>query len=59
MFTDDSTLKLGVADNKLGSSQPVNALGGKEFDPLKSQKSAEESVQNKVASSFGVDGGGE
>ncbi|GFR76282.1 protein TFG [Elysia marginata] len=53
---DDQALKLGVTD-KLGSSQPVNALGGKEFDPLKSQKSVEESVQSKVAASFGVDGG--
>uniref|UniRef100_A0A0B7A3T8 PB1 domain-containing protein n=1 Tax=Arion vulgaris TaxID=1028688 RepID=A0A0B7A3T8_9EUPU len=36
-------------------SRPVNAVGGKEFDPLSAQKSVED-AQSKVASSFGIDG---
>ncbi|XP_055888925.1 protein TFG-like isoform X2 [Biomphalaria glabrata] len=39
-------------------TRPVNAIGGKEFDPLTSQKVSEESAQNKVASSFGIEGSG-
>ncbi|GFN89877.1 protein tfg [Plakobranchus ocellatus] len=54
---DDVGLNLGANNNKTGSSRPVNALGGKEFDPLTTQKSVEENVQNKVAASFGIDGG--
>ena len=38
------------------STRPLGASGGKEFDPLTSQKSVDDSSQNKVMSSFGMDG---
>ncbi|OWF53662.1 protein TFG-like [Mizuhopecten yessoensis] len=37
-------------------SVPVNAQQGKEFDPLSSQRSTDESQQSKVISSFGLPG---
>ncbi|XP_012945083.2 protein TFG, partial [Aplysia californica] len=40
----------------VNNSRPLIAGGGKEFDPLTSQKSVEESTQNKVMASFGMDG---
>lgn len=40
------------------AQRPANALGGKEFDPLSSQKSWEEQAHNKVSASFGMDGSG-
>ncbi|XP_059164653.1 protein TFG-like isoform X2 [Physella acuta] len=54
---------LSIADGIAGkdksqpqAQRPANALGGKEFDPLSSQKSWEEQAHNKVAASFGMDG---
>ncbi|KAH9508961.1 hypothetical protein Btru_048402, partial [Bulinus truncatus] len=48
-----------ISDSRKGTppvSRPVNALGGKEFDPLTAQKGADESAQSKVAASFAMDG---
>ncbi|CAL1539699.1 unnamed protein product [Lymnaea stagnalis] len=53
---------LGIGDGltagkgPLPAARPVNALGGKEFDPLTAHKGQSDLTQNKVASSFGIDG---
>ncbi|XP_067673957.1 protein TFG-like isoform X2 [Haliotis asinina] len=51
---------LGPSPSKKGTSggggfqRPVQVASSKEFDPLSSQRSVEESTQNKVMSSFGI-----
>ncbi|XP_046560168.1 protein TFG-like isoform X2 [Haliotis rubra] len=51
---------LGPSPSKKGSSggggfqRPAHVASSKEFDPLSSQRSVEESTQNKVMSSFGI-----
>ncbi|BFZ09690.1 hypothetical protein BsWGS_12729 [Bradybaena similaris] len=49
----DSLRKVAPAGS--GLSRAVNAVGGKEFDPLSTQKSVED-TQSKIASSFAIDG---
>lgn len=56
-----ATQSLGIGDGITGktpipAARPVNALGGKEFDPLTAHKGQEDSTHNKVASSFGIEG---